>query len=193
MKKALFCYLSLLSLCFTSCQKENEDYGVHNMTTTVMVKQTGSITTQSYAKEIINATANITKQGALQISIVGESNLWEHLTILVDKPKNGLVGSYTLRSKDNITGDAEVQHYIGRQKQPGTFMNFFGSDRNIIEGSFLITNYDNVSRQPTVNGTFHILIKDVRNPTKVLGQTTDADNSDVTITGSFAGARLYYQ
>lgn len=193
MKKILFYSLLLLPLSFTACQKEKEDLGIHSITTTVLVKQTEVSTTHAYGGEKASTTANITKTGALQISASGKDVFQEQLTLIVDKPKEGLVGTYTLRGKGHPEADASVMYFMMKESSSSVLANMFISRDDIIEGSLTIAGYDNASRQQTVNGSYRLVIKDVRDPTKIVGQTTDADNSDVTITGSFAGARLYKQ
>lgn len=156
------------------------------MQSTVLVKQAGATTIKNHSGEKATASASVKAGGKVQLLIDGRDGIFEQLDLMIEQPKTGYKGTYTLRSKDNADADVFVNYY----RTNSVISNLYKSDHTVMEGSLEITDYNSASKRETISGTYRIVLKDVKNPDKDATTATDADNSDVTITGTFKDAWL---
>ncbi|MBX0291362.1 hypothetical protein K3G63_12990 [Hymenobacter sp. HSC-4F20] len=98
------------------------------------------------------------------------------------KHKNGLVGMYTLSSQpDPGQGDMLVT-YERPPYAPGVFLNKYSGNTHVVEGSFIITEY-NVGRQ-LISGSYIFTIRNTKDPYVYLATGSGADvRRDCTIKG----------
>jgi uncharacterized lipoprotein YajG len=190
MKKTLFYFLSILALSFTSCKKDKEEaFGTHTMTSMIVVKQTGTTAVKNYSSKEADVAASIKEDGRMYFLIDGRvQGVWEQLDLKVKNLNADHKGIYTLQSKSNMNADVDVSYY--RYVEAGTITNLYKSSETNLEGSIEITESTKKGKYHRISGSYRVVLKNVKNPDKNAATATDADNSDVTISGTFKDAWL---
>ncbi|NDK54370.1 DUF6252 family protein [Pontibacter fetidus] len=189
MKKTLL-YFSLAALTFLnfSCDTDGGDADevIPEMALTMhrafMYHDNHETKNATYTSANLQS-AFLTENERLTIYVGGDKDDISFEIAEADLP-SGYVGNYVLKSLPNPdNGKAKTSYSYATSPTSGSV---FFSQANAMNGSVEITNYN--EKHQLISGTFELTMENVPDPTAT--SPTNPRSCDVTITGTFANAKL---